>query len=68
MTGRTVLPVLARNAAELAFTEALDEFPEELVLGPVRSRVRNDLQAVEFPARALIRGRWILSGIWRSWG
>lgn len=36
------------------FTEALDEFPEELILGPVRSRIRNDLQAVELPARARV--------------
>lgn len=34
------------------FTEALDQLPEELILGPVRSRVRNDLQAIELPARA----------------
>jgi CHAD domain-containing protein len=37
------------------FTEALDELPEELVLGPVRSRVRSDLQAIELPARAVVR-------------
>jgi CHAD domain-containing protein len=37
------------------FTEALDELPDELVLGPVRSRVRNDLQAIELPARADVR-------------
>ncbi len=37
------------------FTEALDELPDELVLGPVRSRVRNDLQAIELPARAQVR-------------
>jgi CHAD domain-containing protein len=34
------------------FYEALDAMPEELVLGPVRSRIRNDLQAIELPARA----------------
>lgn len=34
------------------FDEALDAMPEELILGPVRSRIRNDLQAVELPARA----------------
>lgn len=34
------------------FYEALDAMPEELVLGPVRSRIRNELQAVELPARA----------------
>ena len=55
------------------FTEALDEFPEDLVLGPVRSRVRNDLQAVEFPARALIREamdsqRYLaIMGVLRKW-
>jgi CHAD domain-containing protein len=37
------------------FIAALDEFPEELVLGPVRSRIRNELQSIEFPARALVR-------------
>jgi CHAD domain-containing protein len=37
------------------FNDALDELPEELVLGPVRSRVRNDLQAIELPARAVVR-------------
>lgn len=36
------------------FTEALDELPETLVLGPVRARVRNELQAVELPARKRI--------------
>lgn len=36
------------------FTEALDELPEELILGPVRARVRNSLQAVELPARVRI--------------
>jgi CHAD domain-containing protein len=34
------------------FTKALDGFPEQLVLGPVRSRIRNDLQAIELPAQA----------------
>jgi CHAD domain-containing protein len=37
------------------FTAALDEFPEELVLGPVRSHVRNELQGIELPARARVR-------------
>jgi CHAD domain-containing protein len=37
------------------FNEALDELPDELVLGQVRSRVRGDLQAVELPARAVVR-------------
>jgi CHAD domain-containing protein len=36
------------------FTNALDEFPDDLILGPVPSRVRNDLQAIEFPARAQV--------------
>ncbi|MDT7766753.1 MAG: hypothetical protein QOC63_6173, partial [Mycobacterium sp.] len=36
------------------FTAVLDEFPEQLVLGPVRSRVRSDLQAIELPARARV--------------
>jgi CHAD domain-containing protein len=36
------------------FTEALDELPEDLALGPVRARVRNDLQAIELPARAVV--------------
>jgi CHAD domain-containing protein len=36
------------------FNEALDEFPDELVLGPVRTRVRNDLQAIELPARTRV--------------
>jgi CHAD domain-containing protein len=33
------------------FTEAVDEMPDELVLGPVRSRIGADLQAIELPAR-----------------
>jgi len=33
------------------FTEALDGMPDELILGPVRSRIRNDLQGIELPAR-----------------
>ena len=37
------------------FIAALDEFPEELVLGPVRSHVRNELQGIELPARARVR-------------
>jgi CHAD domain-containing protein len=37
------------------FTAALDEFPEELVLGPVRSHVRNELQSIELPARVRVR-------------
>ena len=36
------------------FAEALDELPADLVLGPVRSRVDHDLQAVELPARAAV--------------
>jgi CHAD domain-containing protein len=34
------------------FSNALDELSDELVLGPVRARVRSDLQSVELPARA----------------
>ncbi|OBF54179.1 hypothetical protein A5787_05395 [Mycobacterium sp. 852002-50816_SCH5313054-b] len=34
------------------FAAALDAMPEELILGPVRSRIRSDLRAVELPARA----------------
>lgn len=34
------------------FGAALDGMPEELILGPVRSRIRGDLQAIELPARA----------------
>jgi CHAD domain-containing protein len=37
------------------FGEALDGMPEELILGPVRSRIRNELQAIELPARARLR-------------
>ena len=37
------------------FAAALDELPDVLVLGPVRSRVGADLQAVELPARAEVR-------------
>lgn len=33
------------------FTAAIDDLPRELVLGPVKSRIRNDLRAVELPAR-----------------
>jgi CHAD domain-containing protein len=33
------------------FSDALGDVPDELILGPVRSRIRNDLQAVELPAR-----------------
>jgi CHAD domain-containing protein len=36
---------------ERRFTEALDRMPDELILGPVRSRIRSDLQAIELPAR-----------------
>ncbi|MDF2824337.1 MAG: hypothetical protein K0R68_1745 [Mycobacterium sp.] len=34
------------------FDEALEQVPDELVLGPVRARIRADLQAIELPARA----------------
>lgn len=33
------------------FAAALDGIPDELILGPVRSRIRNDLKAIELPAR-----------------
>lgn len=32
-------------------TKALDGMPDELILGPVRSRIRNELQSIELPAR-----------------
>jgi CHAD domain-containing protein len=31
---------------------ALDGIPDELILGPVKTRIRTDLQAIELPARA----------------
>ncbi|MDY6995249.1 MAG: CHAD domain-containing protein [Actinomycetota bacterium] len=34
------------------FDAALDELPDELVLGPVRARLAEELRAVELPARA----------------
>lgn len=37
------------------FAAAIDELPAELVLGPVKSRIRNDLKAVELPARTRVR-------------
>jgi CHAD domain-containing protein len=33
------------------FGDALDGMAEELVLGPVRTRIRNDLHAIELPSR-----------------
>jgi CHAD domain-containing protein len=36
------------------FEHALDELPDELILGPVRSDVRNDLLGVERPARGRV--------------
>ena len=33
---------------------ALDKMPDELILGPVRSRIPNDLQAIELPARTQV--------------
>jgi CHAD domain-containing protein len=36
------------------FAAALSALPGELILGPVRSRVRSDLQAIEFPAREAV--------------
>jgi len=32
------------------FGAALDDIPDELVLGPVRARIRTDLQSIELPA------------------
>jgi CHAD domain-containing protein len=55
------------------FAEALDRMPDELILGPVRSRIRNDLQAIELPARtrlsaAMDSGRYrALLGVLRGW-
>ncbi|OBG35873.1 CHAD domain-containing protein [Mycobacterium sp. E3198] len=34
------------------FDAALDAMPDELILGPVRARIRSDLRAIELPARA----------------
>lgn len=36
------------------FTNALNEFPEELILGPVRARIRSHLQSIELPARSRV--------------
>ncbi|BBY29027.1 CYTH and CHAD domain-containing protein [Mycolicibacterium sediminis] len=36
------------------FIEALDDVPDELVLGPVRSRIRSDLAGLELPARRAV--------------
>jgi CHAD domain-containing protein len=36
------------------FTDAVDTLPVELVLGPVHARIRNDLRAVELPARKAV--------------
>lgn len=36
------------------FVEALDAIPDELVLGPVRSRIRSDLRGLELPARRAV--------------
>jgi CHAD domain-containing protein len=55
------------------FSEALDGMPEELILGPVRSRIRNDLQAIELPARARLSEEMdsdryqALLGVLRGW-
>lgn len=37
------------------FGDALADLPDELILGPVKARIGNDLQAVELPARARVR-------------
>ena len=39
---------------ESRLSEALDDVPDELILGPVKSRIRNDMRAVELPARRQI--------------
>lgn len=55
------------------FSEALDELPETLVLGPVRSRIRNELKAIELPARtrvseAMESERYLaLTAVLRDW-
>lgn len=36
------------------FGEATDELADELVLGPVKSRIRNELKAIELPARTRV--------------
>ncbi len=36
---------------ESRFSEALDGVPDELILGPVESRIRNEMRAIELPAR-----------------
>ena len=36
------------------FSAALDDMPDELILGPVRTRIRSDLQSVELPARTRV--------------
>jgi CHAD domain-containing protein len=36
------------------FGGAVDDLPDTLVLGPVKSRIRNDLTAIELPARARV--------------
>ncbi len=36
---------------ESRLSEALADLPDELILGPVKSRIRNDMRAVELPAR-----------------
>ena len=33
------------------FSAALDDIPDEMVLGPVRSRIHRDLRSIELPAR-----------------
>ncbi|HEX4559788.1 MAG TPA: CYTH and CHAD domain-containing protein [Mycobacterium sp.] len=55
------------------FGDVLDGMPVELVLGPVRSRIRNDLQAIELPARtrlseAMDSDRYLaIMGVLRQW-
>jgi CHAD domain-containing protein len=37
------------------FIEALEGVPDDLVLGPVKSRIREDLRAIALPARSRVR-------------
>jgi CHAD domain-containing protein len=58
---------------ERRFNGALDKFPKELVLGPVRSRIHNELQSIELPARGRLRDvmnspRYLaIMAVLRSW-
>lgn len=37
------------------FTQTLDEFPDDLILGPVRARIHSHLQSIELPARTRVQ-------------